>query len=273
MPYYSGDHLIICDRCGFKRLRSTAKLTWQNWLVCYPECWEVRHPQDITPPSRVDRQWVREPRPKRPPTFVGFDGWTEQDDQGIVTIDNVSDKHTDVNASGAFAGTDNWHAVYYDYGAGFFPGNFEIRFRHFEDSGSDATIDLFLGVSELLTTGSNLTSDHALNISVFETGGGNLSYQMNEFYPTTQNPITDGVAGVGLDRNVFVVFGREGNFLYSWGTLDKYFGPPYLWNYREAMAGPTDRQYRYFWVFNSLDSGGSATKIFETRIIKLTVGI
>lgn len=62
--YYPGDHLVICDRCGTKRYRSDCKKEWQGHIVCTDTCWEPRHPQDITPPYRLDRQWVDDNRPR-----------------------------------------------------------------------------------------------------------------------------------------------------------------------------------------------------------------
>lgn len=83
--YYPGDHLVICDRCGFKYYRSQVRKEWQGWLTCIGPgtqgCWEPRHPQDITPPYRLDRQWVEDNRPRPIDDFdtLSSEVWTTQD--------------------------------------------------------------------------------------------------------------------------------------------------------------------------------------------------
>ncbi len=83
--YYPGDHLVICDRCGFKYYRSQTRKEWQGWLTCIGSgtkgCWEPRHPQDITPPYRLDRQWVEDNRPQPIDDFdtLSDELWTVQD--------------------------------------------------------------------------------------------------------------------------------------------------------------------------------------------------
>lgn len=62
LPQYKpGDHLAVCDRCGFTLLASEMKKTWDGLFVC-PEDWEPRHPQDFVR-SKSDRQSVSNPRP------------------------------------------------------------------------------------------------------------------------------------------------------------------------------------------------------------------
>jgi len=63
MGYEPGNYWVICDRCGFKRRIKEAKSTWDNLLVCYPECWEPRHPQDFVR-GKADRQSVPIARPE-----------------------------------------------------------------------------------------------------------------------------------------------------------------------------------------------------------------
>ncbi len=60
--YVHRDHNVICDRCGFKRKRSNVQYTWDNLLVCFPECWEIRHPQDFVR-GIADKQSVADARP------------------------------------------------------------------------------------------------------------------------------------------------------------------------------------------------------------------
>lgn len=68
MSYASGDYHIICDRCGFKVLRSQARKTWDGLIVCRKD-WEPRHPQDFVK-ARSDRQAVRDPRPEQTDSFI-----------------------------------------------------------------------------------------------------------------------------------------------------------------------------------------------------------
>ena len=44
MTYRSGDHKVICDQCGFEKLRSQCKFQWDGLLVC-GECFDPKHPQ------------------------------------------------------------------------------------------------------------------------------------------------------------------------------------------------------------------------------------
>lgn len=60
--YIPGDYYVICDRCGFKRRVSTTRMTWDRLLVCFPECWEPRHPQDFVK-AKADKQTVPIARP------------------------------------------------------------------------------------------------------------------------------------------------------------------------------------------------------------------
>jgi len=60
----AGEYWIVCDRCGENRRKSDIRKTWDNLLVCYPECWEPRQPQDFVK-AKVDFQAVPEARPER----------------------------------------------------------------------------------------------------------------------------------------------------------------------------------------------------------------
>jgi len=66
--YDSGDHYVICDRCGFKVRRSQARRTWDNLIVC-PVDFEERHPQDFRT-GRKDKIYVDEPRSEPENTFL-----------------------------------------------------------------------------------------------------------------------------------------------------------------------------------------------------------
>lgn len=58
MPYIPGDYKVICDQCGFERLASECKMTWNNWFVCAGTCWEPKHPQFTPPKPRGEKQSV-----------------------------------------------------------------------------------------------------------------------------------------------------------------------------------------------------------------------
>jgi len=45
MAYHPGDHLALCDICGFQFLRSELRRNYRNFLVCKDD-YEDRHPQD-----------------------------------------------------------------------------------------------------------------------------------------------------------------------------------------------------------------------------------
>lgn len=66
--YTSGDHYVICDRCGFKVRRSDARRTWDNLIVC-PFDYEARHPQDFKR-GRRDKIAVDDARPEQADIFL-----------------------------------------------------------------------------------------------------------------------------------------------------------------------------------------------------------
>ena len=66
--YTSGDHYVICDRCGFKVRRSDARKTWDNLIVC-PFDFEERHPLDFVR-GRKDKIYVDDPRPEPADVFL-----------------------------------------------------------------------------------------------------------------------------------------------------------------------------------------------------------
>ena len=58
--FKSGDHLAICDSCGFKFLASVLKKRWDNFMVC-PQDYETRNPQDLIKgkSERINPPWTR----------------------------------------------------------------------------------------------------------------------------------------------------------------------------------------------------------------------
>ena len=65
--YQAGKWLVICDRCGFKRMSDEVTQTWDNYIVCKPViksgCYETRHPQDFVR-AKVDDTSVPYTRPQ-----------------------------------------------------------------------------------------------------------------------------------------------------------------------------------------------------------------
>jgi len=61
MSYHYGDHLVICDRCGFRYRRSQVKKEWTGFMVC-AKCFDVKHPQ-LDLKVRGDKVGVKDPRP------------------------------------------------------------------------------------------------------------------------------------------------------------------------------------------------------------------
>ena len=56
MSYKPGDNYVQCDQCGFKRLASECKMTWNNLFVCKDTCWEEKHPALIPRKIMPDKQ-------------------------------------------------------------------------------------------------------------------------------------------------------------------------------------------------------------------------
>jgi len=65
-----GDHLVICDRTGFKRWRSECKKEWDGKIVWAP-VYRRRQPQD-TPAIVPKSPTVVDARPDSPNTFVSL---------------------------------------------------------------------------------------------------------------------------------------------------------------------------------------------------------
>jgi len=71
MPYFPGDHKVICDRCGFVKLRSVCRFDGNNTslLVC-PSCYDPKHPQDRPIHGKGEKQRVANPRPEKEDIFI-----------------------------------------------------------------------------------------------------------------------------------------------------------------------------------------------------------
>jgi len=81
MGYVSGDHLVICDMCGFKYYRSECRFNYRNLLVC-EKCWEPRHPQEKAGRPLEGRQLVKDIRQEG----TGYDTFIEP---GDITKDDL----------------------------------------------------------------------------------------------------------------------------------------------------------------------------------------
>lgn len=77
MTYVPGDYKVICDRCGFERLASECKMTWDNWFVCADTCWEPKHEQFKPPKPLGDKQSVPVLRKEDTYNFVDVDATPE----------------------------------------------------------------------------------------------------------------------------------------------------------------------------------------------------
>ena len=89
MPKYTyrhGDSNAICDRTGFKVLKSRTRKEW-NGLIVRDEEWEVRHPQDYVR-GRADRQSIREPRPESTDYFLATNETLGADSDAVVITDD-----------------------------------------------------------------------------------------------------------------------------------------------------------------------------------------
>jgi len=66
--YKHGQHLFVCDICGFVFHSEKKRIMW-NGLVVDPSCYEIRHPQDYVR-GRQDEQAVDNPRPDNDDVFL-----------------------------------------------------------------------------------------------------------------------------------------------------------------------------------------------------------
>ena len=70
MAYHVGDYKVICDICGFERLSSECKMTWNNLFVCADTCYEDKHPQYTDPKPLGEKQKVPVHRPEPEEVFI-----------------------------------------------------------------------------------------------------------------------------------------------------------------------------------------------------------
>ena len=65
-----GKWLVICDRCGRKRVNDEVAKEWTGVIVCKDTCFETRHPQDFVRGTE-DKQTVPFTRPEPADQFIG----------------------------------------------------------------------------------------------------------------------------------------------------------------------------------------------------------
>ena len=268
MPQYSGgwrkgDYLAICDRCGFKYLRSRMRMEWENWLVCL-NCWEPRHPQDITPPSRVDVQWVPEPRDRR--LINNFSGWFITDGNDIIEK-NGDNFNAYFSIDGEFETAS--HSAYADYGAGYFDGDFELRFRYreFLDSGIDLRTQI--GLYEDIVNGDSITSTYALLVNM-ETDIQNRLATIFRDVKLGSSWFTNLPQQADLiNKTVGVLLKRKGNDITLSLYDNEFFRDTPRATATVALQGDTGRVYRYLYAVNSVSLGGASDKIADIQFIQV----
>jgi hypothetical protein len=81
-----GEHLFVCDVCGFYTRSKDKRIRWDGLVVC-PQDWEPRHSQDFVK-AIEDEQQVDNPRPRQPQVFRDEGGtWSFSNDVGTFTPD------------------------------------------------------------------------------------------------------------------------------------------------------------------------------------------
>lgn len=78
MAYKPGDHLCICDICGFRKYASECRMQWNGLFTC-PDCFDTKHPQEIPPVDRHEKQKVAIDRPESDPVFLPPGGASRDD--------------------------------------------------------------------------------------------------------------------------------------------------------------------------------------------------
>ena len=75
--YKEGQHLFICDICGFVHHSEKKRIMW-NGLIVDPKCFEIRHPQDFVRGIK-DEQAVKDSRPESGNAFLSKGDVTSTD--------------------------------------------------------------------------------------------------------------------------------------------------------------------------------------------------
>lgn len=68
--YRSGDYLVICDICGFRKYASECRMQWDNLFVCADTCWSPKHPHHTQPSGNHEKQSVKPSRPEKEDKFI-----------------------------------------------------------------------------------------------------------------------------------------------------------------------------------------------------------
>jgi len=70
MSYHPGDHYVICDQCGFRRLASECRMQWDGLFVCADTCYDEKHPLLFQTRQGYEKQNVRIRRPEGEDNFI-----------------------------------------------------------------------------------------------------------------------------------------------------------------------------------------------------------
>lgn len=241
-PWKSGDHLAICDFCGFKRLRSEMRMTWENWLVCKATCWEPRHPQDITPPSYVDRQWVEEPRDRQ--GINNFSGWFIQDATGSIT--KTGDEFNALFEVDGGWGSASQVYTYADYGVDYFEDDFELRAILRLDSDAGNLVRSFFGVTDGIAGWDDLDTIGALGITIYESVGNPIIEIQEANVGNTWNTQIVSLPPIA-NKDIGVIFRRRGNNIEVTIFNDRLFTQP-IRTQIYTLQGLTTLKYRYLFA-------------------------
>ncbi len=76
--YRPGEHLVICDICGFRKRRSQCKKNWMGQIVCADTCFEKRDPQE-TARVKPEKSHVKDARPEHADRFLEYGDVTGDD--------------------------------------------------------------------------------------------------------------------------------------------------------------------------------------------------
>jgi len=91
MAYVPGDYKVICDRCGFERLASECRMTWEGWFVCADNCWEPKHEQFSPPKPLGEKQSVPVLRKETSYNMIDLDVGGPVDDETFEVTPTATD--------------------------------------------------------------------------------------------------------------------------------------------------------------------------------------
>ena len=209
-----GEHWVICDRCGFKYLRRETDLEWQGQLTCR-QCWDPRHPQDILPPYRLDRQWVDEARPRPPDMFtttasydaLDFTTFAENDPDSRITVAATQAAVAVFQSSRARLSVDNGHRDFYD------DCSFRFTLQGRSTDTPPDSVSMPIALTLILEQGENIYSGAARGVGMYVTIGSTfVTPQL--FESTGGNRVDIGTAeNLAYDTDYYFELSRTGRTL------------------------------------------------------------